>query len=296
MKKDLPQSLDSLDINRWEQILGNVALIEFCKDLVWAVRVKGVRTGLKDFNAIISGLSRTGKSMCIRFTMKCIGCFDLNFETLVPCGRCMSCKTKQYRSGNRGWENWCSILSPEDAPTPIEYHYAPVDCTTLDKDKLARLVFDLEANEDSLNIVYLDEIHRLTSRNMDEQLLIPMESYEAIWIASSAYADRSDGSNRKPLEKMLLNRFTHRLTTQKPSVDELVIWLAERCERLGVTVEDPRTTLGLIAQRSDRIPGLAQQVVDKVSKKRDKTLTRKILDQHVFDFDDGQIFNAGTDE
>ena len=142
----------------------------------------------------------------------------------------------------------------------------------------------------------LDEIHRLTSRHMDEQLLIPMDRYKAIWIASSAYADREDGSNRRPLEKMLQNRFTFRLTSEKPSVDDLAISLADRCQRLGILVEDPRTTLRLLAQRSNRVPGMAYQVVNKASMKRNKTLTKNLLDQHVFDFDEGQVSNPCCDE
>lgn len=280
--------VDVFNARSWDDILGNKQLKEYCKDLVHAIRVEGVRNNLIGFNTIVSGESRTGKTQSISFTMQCIGCFNLNFETLEPCGKCLSCTTKQYRSGNRGWENWSSILPPEDAPTPIEYHYAPVDCTTLDKEKMSRLVYDLEANEGALNIIYLDEIHRLTSRNMDEQLLIPMEKFNAIWLASSAYADRNDGSNRRPLEKMLLNRFTNRLTTEKPSAIELLIWLADRCELLGIKVKDPQATLSELVQRSNRVVGMAQQVIDKVSKKREKVLTRKVLDQHVFDFDEGQ--------
>jgi len=279
-----PQNIEYLCLKSWDEILGNADLKEYLKDLIYMVRCEGHRTG---FNALITGESRSGKTAAVEYGMKCLGCFDFDFETLEACGKCWNCTSTQQRSGNRDWENWCNIIPPEMVPTPIEYHYAPVDCTLLDQKSLNELTFDLEENQGMLNVIYLDEVHRLCSRNMDEKLLKPMEQFEAIWIASSAYADRDDGSGRRPLEKMLQNRFTYRITTEKPSEEELMIWLAERCDQFGIKVESPKTTLRQLAERSNRLPGMALQVVNKAYKKRNKTLTMKILDKHVFDFDDG---------
>ena len=270
----------------WDDILGNRTIREYFKDMIYNVRVVG---RWADLNALVIGAPRTGKSASILYGMKCLGCFNLNFETLDACGTCASCQGKQYKYGNREWEHWCSILSDDEAPTPIEFHYAPVDCTTLDVEGIKKLTIDLEANEHILNVIYLDEIHRLCSRNMDEKLLIPMDKFPAIWIASSAYADRKDGSSGRPLEKMLQNRFTYRLPTEKPTDQELAIWTARQCKRIGITVEDPKSTLNLLAQRCDRIPGMAIAVLRKAFNKREKILTRKLLDEHVFDFDDGVI-------
>lgn len=284
--------IEHLDVQSWSDILGNHEIKEYFWDLLINVRSTRQCQGL---NALITGESRTGKTLCVKYGMKCLGCFNFNFETLDACCKCTNCTSTQSRGGNRNWENWCHFVDAEKEPTSIEYFFAPVDCTILDKQSLAQLVYDLEENEGNLNVVYLDEIHRLTSRNMDEQLLKPIEDFTAIWIASSAYANKEDGSRRKPLEKMLQNRFTHRLTTQKPTEKELAIWLGERCEQFGVTVESPRTTLPKLARRSNRVTGMALQVLSKAYQKRDKVLTTKLLDDHIFDFDEGKQTELSDD-
>lgn len=85
---------------------------------------------------------------------------------------------------------------------------------------------------------------------------------------------------------MFQNRFTFRLETQKPTVDEMVFWLAERCEEWGIRLEAPESTLQRLAERSRCLPGMALQVVNKAHKKRSKLLTRQLVDEHVFNFDD----------
>jgi hypothetical protein len=284
--------IEHLSIRNWDDIIGNFDLKDYCKEFLWQVRCEGRRTG---FNSLLSGSSRSGKNGCVEYAMKCLGCFDFNFDTLEACGKCPSCTMEQYKCGNRGWENWCWTYPPEEVPTPIEYFYAPVDCSYIDQDGLTAITNDIRQNQGILNVIFLDEVHRLCSRNMDEKLLKPMDDYEAIWIATSAYADRHDGSSRRPLEKMLQNRFTYRIKTQKPNETDQIIWTANVCERIGISVEDPRSTIALLTERCNCIPGMALQVLSKAYNTRDKTLTKKLLNQHVFDFDDGVVCDESTD-
>ena len=276
--------LEILEPQSWSEFVGNRRLKEYCRDLIHGVRIRGLTTG---FNAIIAGHSRTGKTATIAYAMKCMGCHNLDMNTLEACGKCDICRSLNHKLGNRNWENWCDYIPEEGAPKPIQYHFTPVDCTTLTTEGLDQICRDIRWNVPAVSVIYLDEVHRLCSRNMDEKLLIPMEKYPAIWIASSSYADRTDGSNRRSLEKMFLNRFNYRLTTEKPGMPEMVEWLTQMCERLAITVEDPRSTLTELTRRCDRVPGMALQLLVKARNTRDKLLTRKLMDEHVFDFDEG---------
>ena len=277
--------------SRWDQYLANQKVQEYFWDMIWCVRKEGHRSG---FNMLLTGDSRCGKTSGVTLGIKALGCSNLDFETFNPCGYCSNCKAKTALYGNDGWENWVDVFEDEEAAKKsVRYLYLPLDCTKLDEAEIDRVVAKVRVNDGYLKIIYLDEIHRLVRRGMDEQLLKPLETHEAIWIASSAYVkkyerDDGNGDGRKQicLEKMFQNRFTFRLETQKPSVQELALWLAERCEEWGIQVEDPALTLSRLAERSSCLPGMALQVVNKAHKKRSKLLTRAMVDEHVFDFDD----------
>ena len=120
---------------------------------------------------------------------------------------------------------------------------------------------------------------------MDERLLKPLEDFPAIWIASSAYVKRA-GDDDQTLEKMFQNRFTFRIATQLPGLDQLVIWLAERCNEWEIKVETPEVTLSRLAERCHQNPGMALQVLNKAHKRRSKTLTSAMVEEHTFDFDE----------
>lgn len=63
-------------------------------------------------------------------------------------------------------------------------------------------------------------------------------------------------------------------------------WPAQRCEEWGIECEEPKETLLRLAERSQQVPGMALQVLNKAHKRRSKLLTRSIVENHVFDFDD----------
>jgi hypothetical protein len=267
----------------WDHIVGNQQLKEYFWDMIWCVRKEGHRSG---FNLLTTGESRCGKTATVSFGVKCLGCYDLDFETMNPCGKCANCTMNHHLYGNEGWEGFADWLSEEEAPTPIRYHYMPIDCTRLSESDLEDCLTKIRISDDNLRIIYLDEVHRLSRRFMDERLLKPIEDYPAIWIASSANVRKDDVDDTSKLDKMFQNRFSFRINIQKPSADELTAWLAKRCAELGIQCEKARETLRHLAQRSNRNTGMALQVLNRAHKKRSKILTVEMVDDHVFDFND----------
>lgn len=267
---------------RWDQVVGNQALKEYFWDMIWCVRKQGHRSG---FNLLATGSSREGKTSLITLGIKCLGCLNLDFETMNPCGKCKCCTLNHHLYGNDGWENVVDFLNEHEAPTPVRYHYRPIDCTRISEAELERVLSELRVNDGNLRIVYLDEVHRLARRSMDEKLLKPLEDFPAIWLASSAYVKRHAGDGHS-LEKMFQNRFTFRLSTEKPSRSELILWLAERCHEWNIPVETPEKTLERLAERCRHVPGMALQILNKAHKKRSRLLTSAMVEEHVFDFDD----------
>ena len=66
----------------------------------------------------------------------------------------------------------------------------------------------------------------------------------------------------------------------------MTIWLAERCEEFEIQCESPKQTLTSLAERSDQLPGMALQVLNKAHKKRSKRLTTELVESHIFDLDE----------
>jgi hypothetical protein len=268
---------------RWDQIVGNQELKEYFWDLIHCVRKEGHRSG---FNLLLTGPSRGGKTSGVTFGIKCLLCLDFDFKTMNPCGSCPNCRMKVHLYGNDGWEDFITFSRDQKNLRPTRFHFLPLDCTRLDADDLERILTRVSVDDETLRVVYLDEVHRLNRRSLDERLLKPLEHSRAIWIASSAYVKKGGDADGKRLEKMFQNRFTYRIDTQKPTVQELAVWLAERCEEWGIHCDDPKAALTRLAQRSNQIPGMALQVLNKAHKRRSKLLTSQMVDQHIFDLDD----------
>lgn len=291
LNENATKNIEGWSASRWDQIVANQNVKEYWWDTIHCIRQEGHRSG---FNMLLTGDSRGGKTSSIALGIKALGCFNLDLDTFNPCGHCANCKAKVGQYGNDGWENWVDVFEDEETvKKAVRFLYLPVDCTRLTEAEIDKVIGKVRVDDGNIKIVYLDEVHRLVRRGLDEQLLKPLESYEAIWIASSAYVKKQDrensnedGRRQNSLEIMFQNRFTFRLETQKPTVDEMVFWLAERCEEWGISVEALESTLGRLAERSRCVPGMALQVVNKAHKRRSKLLTRQLVDEHVFNFDD----------
>jgi hypothetical protein len=276
--------------SRWDQIVGNQPLKEYFWDMIMCVRKEGHRSG---FNLLLTGPSRGGKTSGITLGIQALGCFNLDLETFNPCGRCANCTAKIGLYGNDGWENWVDLFEDEEtAKRSVRFLYIPLNCGSLNEAEIDRLLDRVRVDDGTLKIVYLDEVHRLVRRGLDSQLLVPLEKHQVIWMASSAYVRRDDNEDahegrpkQAELEKMFQNRFTYRITTQPATIAEMAVWLAERCAEWCIRVTDPEPTLTRLAERSRRLPGMALQVVNKAHKRRSKTLTRQMVEDHTFDVD-----------
>lgn len=266
----------------WDQMIGNSRLRTYCQDVVLGVRERGVLSG---YNSLIKGPSRTGKTSAIKLMVQAIGCLNLNFDTLAPCGTCFNCRHKNHILGNEGWVEIADVLGESEAPTPIRYLYLPVECPRLTVGDLDELIAKVRYDDGNLKIIYLDEVHRLGRNFNDEKFLGVLEDSSAIWIASSANLQRDPGDKPSALDKMFCNRFSFRINTEKPSIEELMIWLADRCEEFGLAVEAPEETLRELSLRSMRVPGLALHVLNRAHKSRSRELTRQLLEEHDFSFE-----------
>jgi hypothetical protein len=103
-------------------------------------------------------------------------------------------------------------------------------------------------------IVFLDEVARLQHRGLDEQLLKPVEQKEFIWIAAAKDVSK--------LEGMFLNRFV-KLKTELPGLEAMCQWLIDRCQEFRLPYEE--LAILELAERSNRIPGIALQGLDYAS-------------------------------
>lgn len=271
----------------WEDIAGNYELKEYWIDCLKGVRESGYRSG---YNLLATGGSREGKTSTISFGIKALLCCDFDFQTMNPCHQCVNCTSSFYLNGTGEWNgqvDFPDFADPKKHRTPVRFHYIPVDCSRLKEADVDGLCMKLRVDDGNLKIVYLDEVHRLVRRNMDEMLLKPLEDYHAIWIASSAVVKKDGAGDSHKLDKMFQNRFSYRIQTQRPTKAKMVDWLLSRCEQFSIKLDDDaESTISSLAERSNRVPGMALHVLNKAHKKEDRMLTLEMVEKHVFDLDD----------
>jgi Holliday junction resolvasome RuvABC ATP-dependent DNA helicase subunit len=265
MDKSCKLAIERWVPSSWKEIVGNSELKEHLRDVLWSIRVREDPTG---HNTLVYGPSRSGKTASLKLFMRCLLCHQLDRESLDPCsGDCPSCKDASDRFGRRGIEQQVH---------GVFVHCKPIDCTAMTEADLRDELAEMRGYH-GVRAVYLDEIHRLARRNMDEQLLKQMEEKDFIWLASAISVNG--------LEDAFLNRFSTKIRTELPTFDELAVWLAERCRgwELGWDHED---TLIRLAERANGVPGLTLQVVARADKKRTRLLTRALVERHRFTCDD----------
>jgi hypothetical protein len=250
---------------RWQDVVGNYDLVEHFQDILRA-SLEGEFNGL---NTLVTGKSRSGKTAIVKLFARCLYCDKLDRETLTPCRfECNNCRTDVSRFGLQGLE-----ASTQER----NVHYVPMDCAGITEGELRLKLTDLR-DYPGFRIVFMDEAHHLVRRSMDEQLLKPVEEREnTMWIVTSAVTGE--------LEKMFKKRFV-RLPTQLPTIEELSLWLTDRCQEFGIHEIDHPSTIIRLAERSNRVSGDAMQVLARAAIKRPKRLTRKLVESHVFELDD----------
>lgn len=251
----------------WCQILGNRILKRQLQKLVNKYRAQiesGRAMELDTYRFIISGESRTGKSMMVQFFLRCLLCKKLNNETLDPCdGTCDSCIEKRYWHGIEGLYSFAATMQNQ-----LEVELKNYDCTKISTpNDIRRILNDLSDLPYGLRIVYFDEAHRLVKNEMADMLLKEVEDLPFFWILATAYPER--------FEQMFLNRFI-KLKTQYPTQAEMRDWLVSRCHEWKIKYE--LGALVRVAEKSNLIAGTALHALAMASMDPGKGLTQELVE------------------
>lgn len=250
---------------KWEDVVGNRNIMEHFQDILRA----SLDNEFNGLNTLITGSSRSGKTAIVKLFARCLYCGQLDRKTLNPCQfECENCRQDVGRFGLQGIDVFVQERN---------VHYLPLDCAAITEVELRDKLTDLR-DYSGFRIAFMDEAHRLVRRCMDEQLLKPVEERaNTMWIVASAHTAE--------LEAMFKKRFV-RLQTELPTIEELSIWLMDRCNEFGINEIDSPDTIIRLAERSNQVPGDALQVLARAAIKRPKRLTDQLVESHVFDVDE----------
>lgn len=234
----------------WDQVIGNALLKRHLKKLVATLRREYGRTGkvpvAGKMAMIITGQSRSGKTLLVKFLVRCLVCVDLD-ENLNPCqGTCETCSQAPEISGLEGL--YAAIGIP-DGQLPVNFRV--VDCTKITTAaELKQELVETQASDGELTVVYFDEVHRLVKRGMDSMLLKEIEDKPILWVFSTAVPNE--------LERMFLNRLV-KFETELPDATEMAGWLCDRCDE--GRIRWTKDAIKRLVAKSNRVPGLALQAL-----------------------------------
>lgn len=256
----------------WDQFQGNAHLKRFLKRMIKSLRGQmesNQPLNLNRLPMLIKGLSRSGKTALVKHFIRCLFCRRLNMATLEPCQACGYCLSQVERHGLEEFEHY-DVGSDNWYWAEHKIQFIPIDCTKIyTPTELRTRLNDLgeyEAKQD-LVVVYLDEVHRLVPRSMDEILLKAVEEVPFVWILSTA----------KPaaLEDMLKNRVI-KLETELPNSQELATWLCDRCDDWGIPWA-PEAILRVV-EKSNCVPGKALHALALAATDLDEGLTLELVE------------------
>jgi hypothetical protein len=254
---------------RWELFVGNYRIKKHFKRLVKKLRGLGQEGPNQDLNRLcflLYGPSRSGKTALVKFLVRCITCQRLDPATLNPCGGdCPACRMSPELSGLEGL--YTDLLLGSGSGPRLPVHFAVVDCTLIHTPEQLRAKLISLTNYIGIRIYYLDEVHRLIHRGMDEMLLKAVEEKSFLWFFSTA----------KPggLEDMLQNRLL-KLSTETPTAEEMEAWLAARCNEWGINGE-PEAVMRVV-EKSNCIVGTALHALALASIDPEEGLTLDLVE------------------
>jgi DNA polymerase III gamma/tau subunit len=257
----------------WEGYLGNKRIKRYLKKTLKKLRRQMGSNAAVELNRLcflLTGPSRTGKTAMVEFFVRCLGCRTLDLDTLNPCrGDCEYCREQPARDGVHGLEHlqrkdsWCDA---KHVP-----HFVIVDCTRIYTPNELRAEVDSLRDyegEGNIVVVYLDEVHRLVRRSMDEILLKTVEQMPFLWVLPTAKPSE--------LEDMLKNRLL-KFSTELPSQAELVGWLCDRCNEWGIQWESEAVVR--VAERSNCVVGTALHALALASLDPEEGLTVELVEE-----------------
>lgn len=265
------QLITAREIERW--IPQNLQQVAGCKSLVEELKLR-IRAGADSPNLLVSGPPGTGKTSAIKTAIRTWKCRRRPVDSLVPCEQCRSCESRDPRFPDLGLFAYTADDVGEPGVEP--FHFCPVDCSHATESSLKEMLDDLRSYSGTI-VVYLDEVHRLTRGRMEHLLLKPLEEMSVVWIASSAHTDE--------LDEMFTRRFSSWVATEYPTTEELVHFLAERCQDWALQIGGsalPADTLSLLAQRSQRNVSACLKVLARAALRTDRMLTPTLVQQHSF--------------
>jgi replication-associated recombination protein RarA len=250
----------------WSEIVGNRAAKSHFLNLARGLRLAATHRGV---NTLVYGPSRTGKTSLVKLFIRAAFCELTDPATIDPCsGNCPVCREEVERFGIDG------IFA---AVHNLRHRCITIDCTRAASDDVRdAMIYTRE--QSGIRIVYLDELHSLTSRGLEDMLLKPIEERGLLWIAST--------KDLKGVEEAFLNRFAMKIRTEAPTATEMVVWLSQRCKDWGISCESK--ALDRLVQRSKAAPGLALQVVAVARMNNPRKMTMELVEDHVFPDDIGQ--------
>lgn len=256
----------------WDEVIGNYRIKKYFRRLAKKVRKSidgNANLVLDQMSFLLTGLSRTGKTALVKLLIRTIVCNRLDAETFAPCdGTCPACSHIAGKEGREGKSGLFVNLDTPDEKTLVHFHL--IDCTKIQtpadvENKLTEI--SQSCAQGDYVIVYLDEVHRLVKRGMDEILLKEVEEKRYFWFFSTA----------KPggLEDMFQNRLI-KLTTELPTVEEMEKLLVDLCGEAGMNWE-PEAIIRLI-EKSNRIVGVALQALAMAFLDPDEGLTLDLVE------------------
>jgi len=254
----------------WNDVVGNNNAKRHFVNLARILRSSDTARGV---NTLFYGPSRSGKTSLIKLLIRSIFCEHTDPFTLDPCsGTCGVCLEEVERFGIDGL--WAALHN-------LRHRCITIDCTRASADEVRDAMIHTREHS-GIRIVYLDELHALISRGLDEMLLKPMEEKDLLWIASTNDLKGAGGA--------FLNRFAAKIGSERPVPGDMVAWLVQRCQAWGISFDGE--SLDRLVQRSRAVPGLALQVVAVASLNDPKKLTADLVEDHIFPDDITQAANT----
>lgn len=188
----------------WDQVVGNRSAKRLFRSTLKSLRRQMAEPTEHNgkMRILLTGPSQSGKSSLVELFGRSMMCRQLDPKTLDPCPR--RCPYCQADFARRGLSDWAHLKLGLDTWVldGINPRFVPVDYTGIVERQDLRDVIDplgKSLTNREVVVVFLDEVHRLVKRRIDEVLLRSVERMPFTWILVTA--------EPQELEQMFKNRF-----------------------------------------------------------------------------------------